>query len=84
MKQLFWLLGALTLALAGNAFAQDKFPSRPITLICPWSAGGGTDIHLRKLAQLQWYKSSDDYKRWAAETLAVERVTIERVGLLVK
>ena len=22
---------------------QEKFPSRPITLICPWAAGGGTD-----------------------------------------
>ena len=52
MKRFFWLLGALTLALAANAFAQDKFPSRPITLICPWPPGGGTDLHLRKLAQL--------------------------------
>jgi tripartite-type tricarboxylate transporter receptor subunit TctC len=50
MKRFFWLLGAL--ALAANAFAQDKFPSKPITLICPWSPGGGTDLHLRKLAQI--------------------------------
>jgi tripartite-type tricarboxylate transporter receptor subunit TctC len=52
MKRFFWLLGALALALAANAFAQDKFPSKPITLICPWSPGGGTDLHLRKLAQI--------------------------------
>jgi tripartite-type tricarboxylate transporter receptor subunit TctC len=39
---------------------------------------------LQQLDQLPWYKSSEDYRRWAAETLAAERVTIERVGLLVK
>jgi len=31
--------------------AQD-FPTRPITLIVPWPAGGSTDTHLRKLAEL--------------------------------
>jgi tripartite-type tricarboxylate transporter receptor subunit TctC len=33
------------------AQAQD-FPTRPITLIVPWPAGGSTDTHLRKLAEL--------------------------------
>src|SRR3954465_13968737 len=42
---------ALALAVSGAAFAQS-FPSKPITLICPWPAGGGTDLHLRKLAEL--------------------------------
>jgi tripartite-type tricarboxylate transporter receptor subunit TctC len=32
--------------------AQDKFPNRPINLICPWPAGGSTDRHLRALAEL--------------------------------
>jgi tripartite-type tricarboxylate transporter receptor subunit TctC len=43
--------------------------------------------HLKTLAQLDqvyWYKSSEDYARWAAETFAAERATIERVGLLGK
>jgi tripartite-type tricarboxylate transporter receptor subunit TctC len=43
--------------------------------------------HLKTLAQLDqvyWYKSSEDYARWAAETLTAERATIERVGLLAK
>ena len=43
--------------------------------------------HLKMLAQLDqvyWYKSSEDYARWAAETLKAERATIERVGLLLK
>lgn len=28
------------------------FPSKPITLICPWPAGGSTDRHLRTLAEI--------------------------------
>jgi tripartite-type tricarboxylate transporter receptor subunit TctC len=39
---------------------------------------------LSQLDQLHWYKSSDDYAKWAAETLRAERATIERVGLLAK
>jgi tripartite-type tricarboxylate transporter receptor subunit TctC len=51
MKSRFALGAALLLAAWGAAFAQ-AFPSKPITLICPWPAGGGTDLHLRKLAEL--------------------------------
>ena len=43
--------------------------------------------HLKVLAQLDqvyWYKSSDDYAKWAAETFKAERATIEKVGLLLK
>ncbi|MFM9942012.1 MAG: Bug family tripartite tricarboxylate transporter substrate binding protein [Hyphomicrobiaceae bacterium] len=31
--------------------AQGAFPSRPISLICPWPAGGSTDLMLRSLAE---------------------------------
>jgi tripartite-type tricarboxylate transporter receptor subunit TctC len=31
---------------------QENFPNRPITFICPWSAGGGTDRVSRQLAFL--------------------------------
>jgi tripartite-type tricarboxylate transporter receptor subunit TctC len=41
---------ALALGAAG-AHAQD-FPNRPITLVCPWPAGGSTDTHLRKFAEI--------------------------------
>lgn len=39
---------------------------------------------LQQLDQNYWYKSSEEYRRWAAETYAAERATIERVGLLAK
>jgi tripartite-type tricarboxylate transporter receptor subunit TctC len=32
-------------------FAQEKFPSRPITFICPWPPGGSSDAVIRALAE---------------------------------
>ena len=50
------LLALLAAAAAGApslASAQAAvFPTRPITLIVPWPAGGSTDRHLRTLAEL--------------------------------
>jgi tripartite-type tricarboxylate transporter receptor subunit TctC len=43
------LLAAAVMAFAGIAQAQ-QFPTRPVTLIVPWPAGGGTDIGMRALA----------------------------------
>ena len=37
--------------LWGTAFAQP-FPSKPITLIVPWPAGGSTDLYFRKLGEV--------------------------------
>ena len=45
------LLAAAWLAIAASAHGQ-AFPSRPITLICPWPPGGSTDLHLRKFAEI--------------------------------
>ena len=39
---------------------------------------------LQQLDQVYWYKSSEDYARWAAETFESERRTIERLGLTLK
>ncbi len=36
----------------GPAGAQGAYPSRPITMICPWGAGGGTDATARIVASL--------------------------------
>jgi tripartite-type tricarboxylate transporter receptor subunit TctC len=44
-------LATALLAPLGSAFAQ-AYPSRPITLIVPWPAGGSTDRHLRTLAEI--------------------------------
>ena len=54
----FKKLGVLTLVLVtimivvwfNAANAQTSWPNRPITLIVPWGAGGGTDIVVRSLA----------------------------------
>jgi tripartite-type tricarboxylate transporter receptor subunit TctC len=37
---------------------------------------------LQTLDQVYWYKSSEDYAKWAAESYVSERATIERLGLL--
>ena len=46
------LLGAALLAGTTGSIAQAAFPTRPITLIVPWPAGGSTDRHLRGLAEI--------------------------------
>jgi tripartite-type tricarboxylate transporter receptor subunit TctC len=45
--------GATLLAPLGAARAQTAaYPTRPITMIVPWPAGGSTDRHLRTLAEI--------------------------------
>jgi len=41
---------AMALCLSASAFAQ--YPNRPITLVVPWGAGGGTDAVARFIASL--------------------------------
>ena len=48
MKTLLTL--ALTSAMAAGAFAQG-FPSKPITIVVPFAAGGPTDVVARQLAE---------------------------------
>ncbi|MFC7610573.1 tripartite tricarboxylate transporter substrate-binding protein [Teichococcus aestuarii] len=38
--------------LARPALAQSRYPTRPITLLCPWGAGGGTDATARIIGAL--------------------------------
>jgi tripartite-type tricarboxylate transporter receptor subunit TctC len=45
-------LALLTLTLLGAAPATAEYPERPITLIVPWGAGGGTDATGRILASM--------------------------------
>src|SRR5258706_1472353 len=50
---------ALTLAGAPHSFAADNWPSRPVTLIVPFAAGGTTDLVARPVAQ----KLSEAFKQ---------------------
>lgn len=44
------LAALLNLTIAWPALAQTDFPTKPITLIVPFPAGGSTDRHLRAVA----------------------------------
>jgi tripartite-type tricarboxylate transporter receptor subunit TctC len=44
-------LAATLLALVAGPGWTQPFPQRPVTIIVPWSAGGGTDIAMRAFAQ---------------------------------
>ncbi len=45
------LLCAIPFAVP-RAHGEDAYPNGPVTIICPWSAGGGTDGLSRQLAML--------------------------------
>jgi tripartite-type tricarboxylate transporter receptor subunit TctC len=47
----WWVVGVLVLFLAYPAGAPAAFPEKDITLIVPWSAGGGTDTIARALVK---------------------------------
>lgn len=46
------VLGTLWLAVAPLGAAAQNYPDRPLTLIVPWGAGGGTDAVARMIASL--------------------------------
>jgi tripartite-type tricarboxylate transporter receptor subunit TctC len=63
------LIGALT--FAGSAMAQG-YPNKPVTLVIPFSAGGGTDIVGRLIAQqlsIAWKQTVIVDNRPGANTL---------------
>src|SRR5947209_17467335 len=47
-KRLIMAIAAAAI-FAGSALAQE-YPTKPITLIVPWPAGGSTDISMRAIA----------------------------------
>jgi tripartite-type tricarboxylate transporter receptor subunit TctC len=53
-------VAAVALTAAGPAFAQPAFPSKPVHIFVPYSAGGGVDILARTLGDAvsrQWGQS---------------------------
>ena len=48
----FALFALAAASLLGAGMAQAAFPERPITLIVPWAAGGGTDAVARQIANM--------------------------------
>ncbi len=65
MKALAGILLATLIAFAASAQAQD-FPNKPIKIIVPYAAGGGTDIVARIVAQkLQ--------EKWGQSTIVENR-----------
>jgi len=46
------MVAVLALAAAASAWAQEKFPTRPIEFIVPWGPGGGADQVARKVGSL--------------------------------
>lgn len=49
MRKWGWL--SIAVAFLSTTAVAQEFPTRPINLIVPWPAGGGTDILLRALAE---------------------------------
>lgn len=51
MKRRILLQATSAIALPGFALAQDKYPSKPIAFICPYSAGGNADQRSRQIGR---------------------------------
>lgn len=51
-KALLGGLAMVALAITGSASPASAFPERPITLVVPWAAGGGTDAVARFVAAM--------------------------------
>jgi tripartite-type tricarboxylate transporter receptor subunit TctC len=67
-RMLIAVLAALVALAPVATPGQEKFPSKPITVLVPWSPGGSTDLTMRALAEP------------AAKTLGQPVVVINKTG----
>jgi tripartite-type tricarboxylate transporter receptor subunit TctC len=51
MKRILVLALAIMTIVGIPLAAQAKYPTKPITIVCPWSSGGGTDRTARYMAE---------------------------------
>ena len=47
ISRILILAGPMLMAVAPAAFAQEKFPTRPIRMLVPFAPGGGVDVVAR-------------------------------------
>ena len=46
-----WLMLGIIGVVSTLSYGQGQYPNKPVTLLVPWAAGGGSDIVLRVLAE---------------------------------
>ncbi len=51
MKKVMWAGGMAVAALCAATAAAQSYPNRPVRIIVPYAAGGGTDLNARPVAQ---------------------------------
>lgn len=47
-----WPLVLISISCLIGCHSKREYPNRPIMLVCPWTAGGGTDLVSRQIATL--------------------------------
>jgi tripartite-type tricarboxylate transporter receptor subunit TctC len=82
MKRVGLVLVLGCLALSGAAWAQDKYPSKPVKIVVPYAPGGATDITSRlfgeQLRQLLGQQFVVESKPGAFGILAIEEMARSR------